>query len=173
MPTWSRLCHSNSTSPLSMSTSWAARPAQRRPSDHLQTRGPSSGTVDRDQRRVLRGDEELVVVALVTVASSNPPHLPVGGVEDHVLSATVGHTGTHVVGQEQARRGSAAPCSPWPSRLRRVQAETTQLPCVVDDHRSEPSRALFRGEEDVASGAVSRSCHPDAGRPEIEPRPER
>src|SRR5215210_1558501 len=45
--------------------------------------------VDRDQRRVLGRDEELVVVPLIAVGGPYPLYLPIGVVQDHVLALAV------------------------------------------------------------------------------------
>src|SRR5215213_452613 len=47
---------------------------------------PRHLSVDRDQRRVLSRDEELVVVALVAVAGPDPLYLPIRVVHEHVLA---------------------------------------------------------------------------------------
>src|SRR5215211_8717871 len=47
---------------------------------------PRHLTVNRDQRRVLWGDEELVVVPFVAVAGPDPLYLPIRVVADHVLA---------------------------------------------------------------------------------------
>ena len=57
---------------------------------------PGHGAVDRDQRGVLRADEELVVVPVVAVAGAEAGHLAVGMVEDHVLVHPV-HPGEHAL----------------------------------------------------------------------------
>src|SRR5215212_2896257 len=50
---------------------------------------PSHLTVDRDQRRILGRDHELVVIPFVAVAGSDSLYLPVGMVTDHVLALSV------------------------------------------------------------------------------------
>src|SRR5215212_1287292 len=57
---------------------------------------PGHGAVDRDQRGVLRADEELVVVPVAAVAGAEAGYLAVGMVEDHVLVYPV-HPGEHAI----------------------------------------------------------------------------
>ena len=73
---------------------------------------PGHGVVDRYQGGVLRADEELVVVPVVSVARTQPGDLAVGGVEDHVLArrfAPGKHGPTSVGLDSEAHRASVGP----------------------------------------------------------------
>ena len=128
MPTCSRLCHSKSTLPVSMSTSWAIPSIPCRP-DMIEER--SVRVARRPSKRgVLRADEELVQVSPKAVARADPGYLAVRAVQDHVLAEAVAvvHTSHQV---STGLPGSSA-VSPWRTR----NCHTTQVVRVVDDHRS-------------------------------------
>src|SRR5919112_2224832 len=109
--------------------------------------------VGRQERGVAGSDGELVQVALVAVASLDPPYLPVRVVEDHVLpDAVSGHDPTLPPGQHRLTPVALhleVCCVP-------VFAEPDNPSEVVDDHRSILPGTLLRGHEDVARCSVVR-----------------
>src|SRR5215218_4373977 len=140
---------------------------------------PRHLTVDRDQRRVLWGDEELVVVPLVAVAGPDPGYLPIRVVADHVLAL--------------AKPGVVA-LPPGEHRLSPVGLhlevegvlliialqgmEPHRITTLANDQRSILAQAarpwlLLRGDEDVTGGRAARlRAHVDGGRAELRSRTE-
>src|ERR687889_610859 len=125
---------------------------------------PGHGAVDRDQRGVLRADEELVVVPIAAVAGAEAGYLAVGMVEDHVLVYPV-HPGEHALATvalhfEVVRASESA--------LQRT--EPHHLPAIVDYQRAALTNvSLLRADEDVARGCVVRlSGYFDGGWAEVD-----
>src|SRR5215211_63619 len=126
--------------------------------------------VDREQSRALRGDAEVVLVSPVAVARLDPLYLPVGTIEDHVLS--------------DAGPGLGLAFPPGQHRLalvllhleiQRVQpfTEPHGPSHVVDDHRPVLPPAQLRGGKDVPARPATRPrVHRDGGRPEVRARAE-
>src|SRR5215203_5596992 len=129
---------------------------------------PGHRVVDRDQRGVLRADEELVVVSITAVACTEALYLAVGVIEDHVVAWYLppGKDGSSPVGLHlEVHR---AP-------MRALQGtEPHHLPAIVEDHGTAlPSPALPRSDEDVAGGsAVRLHDHINSGRAKVRPRAE-
>src|SRR5215216_4165721 len=171
MPMCSRLCHSKMTSPVSMSTSWTI-PSQAilRATDRGKVR--SRRGVGRQERGVLRGDEELVEVPAVAVARAYPGYLMVGVIEDHILAHAMSgrdlalppgeHGPAMVVLQLEVSRGP-------------VLAKPHELPNVIDYHRAVLPGALLQSDEDVPESGIFarlRSSHLECGRAEVGARAE-
>src|SRR5215218_6257857 len=140
---------------------------------------PRHLTVDRDQRRVLWRDEELVVVALVAVAGPDPLYLPIRVVHEHVLALAKPRVESLPPGEHLLSLVSLH------LEVERVflvitlqRMEPYRLPAVVDDQRrvfaggARPGFFL-RGDEDVTGGR-SASLRPylDDWRPELRTRTE-
>src|SRR5215212_9753383 len=132
------LCHSKSTSPVSMSSSWTM---------------PWHRVEDGDQCRVLRAYEELVVVPVVAVGSPEPGYLAVGAVEDHVLALVLAwcfHPSEHGLAPVGLNLEVHRP----PIRVLQ-RTEPHHLAAIVDDQRAAlPHLTLLRGHKDVAWGCV-------------------
>src|SRR5215218_7905455 len=126
--------------------------------------------VGRQERGVLRGDQELVQVSPVAVARADAGHLAVRVVEDHVLADAVpGHDLTLPPGEHGSPPVALDPEVPG----RAVLAIPYELPLVVDDHRAVLACALLQGDEDVAGGgAGSPPPHLDGGRAKVGARAE-
>src|SRR5215207_5718458 len=156
------------------------------PVEHSAVRRTSYGgqiprhlTVDRDQRRVLGRDEELVVVALVAVAGPDPLYLPIRVVHEHVLALAKPRVESLPPGEHLLDLVFL------PLEIERVlrfitlqRLEPYRLPAVVDDQRcvfaggARPGFFL-RGDEDVTGGRTA-SLRPylDDWRPELQTRTE-
>src|SRR5215208_2541516 len=130
---------------------------------------PWHPVIDRDQRRVLRADQELVLVPFVAVARLDPGYLMVSMVADHVLARSRFHPGKH---------GPTPVCLRLEihgASMRFLQGtEPHYLPFVVDDQRAAlPCIALLWGEEDVAGGGGARLLGDlDGGRAKVGARAE-
>src|SRR5215213_5314007 len=140
---------------------------------------PRHLTVDRDQRRVLGRDEELVVVAVVAVAGPDPLYLPIRVVHEHVLALAKPRVeslppGEHLLALVRLHL-----------EIERVllfitlqRMEPYRLPAVVDDQRGVFAGAarlgfFLRGDEDVTGGrTASLRLYLDDWRPELRPRTE-
>src|SRR5215208_7942919 len=124
---------------------------------------PGHRAVDRDQRGVLRADEELVVVPVAAVASLDPCYLAVGMVEDHVLVYPI-HPGKHALAAVALHLEVVRASVPALQGT-----EPHHLAAIVDDHRAAlTSDALLRGNEEVAGGCVVRLLsHLDDGRAKV------
>jgi hypothetical protein len=132
--------------------------------------------VDRDQRNAFGRDQELVVVARVAVPRSEPPHLPVGAVEDDVLALAVAGVVADPPGEHRL-----APV-PLHLEVHHVQilvlqeAQPHGLSVVVEDHASVLPRtvllgSVLRGDEDAArSGIARRRTHRNDRRAEVRAR---
>src|SRR5919107_2240732 len=139
---------------------------------------PTHLTVDRDQRRILGRDHELVVIPLVAVAGSDSRYFPVGMVTDHILALTVS-------------RVVSLPPGEYPLSPVRLDFEVEgiglgilqgmephRLSAGVDDQRRVLGggllpRTLLRRDEDVAwRGAGQIRAHLDVGRAKVGARTE-
>src|SRR5215213_7948182 len=140
---------------------------------------PRHLTVDRDQRCILGRDEELVVVALVSVAGPDPLYLPIRVVHEHVLALAKPRVeslppGEHLLALvflhleiERVLRFIT---------LQRM--EPYRLTAIVDDQRCVLAGAarpgfFLRGDEDVTGGRTA-SLRPylDGWRAELRTRTE-
>ncbi len=145
-------------------------PAPHRPVLRTADRGEvcSCGDVGRQERGVLGGDEELVQVPKVAVASADPGYLLVRVIEEDILADAVPvndptlppgeHGSTLVVLQFEVPRGP-------------VLAKPHELPEVIDQHRAVLTGALLQRDKDV-SGGRSRSLfgHLDGCRAQVRAR---
>src|SRR5215217_4287619 len=135
--------------------------------------------VDRDQRRVLGRDEELVVVALVAVAGPDPLYLPIRVVHEHVLALAKPRVESLPPGEHLlALVGLHLEVERVFLFITLQGMEPDRLPPIVEDQRgvfARPARPrlLLRGDEDV-TGARTASLRPylDDWRPEIRTRTE-
>src|SRR5215212_7112294 len=129
---------------------------------------PGHRAVDRDQRGVLRANEELVVVSVAAVAAAEAGHLAVGMVEDHILVYPV-HPGEHALAAIALHFEIVRASVPTLQRT-----EPHHLPAIVDYQRAAlPSVSLLRADEDVAGGCVVRlSGYLDGGWAEVGARAE-
>src|SRR5215207_8852358 len=136
-------------------------------------------TVDRDQRCILRRDEELVVVTLVAVAGPDPLYLPIRVVHEHVLALAKPRVESLPPGEHLLALVSLH------LEIERVllfitlqRMEPYRLPAVVDDQRGVFAGAarlgfFLRGDEDVTGGrTASLRLYLDDWRPELRPRTE-
>src|SRR5215211_7734818 len=140
---------------------------------------PRHLTVDRDQRRVLGRDEELVVVALVAVAGPDPLYLPIRVLHEHVLALAEARVESLPPGEHLLALVSLH------LEVERVflcitleGMEPYRLTAIGDDQRGVFAGAarpgfFLRGDEDVTWGRTA-SLRPylDDWRAELRPRTE-
>src|SRR5215212_1100068 len=134
--------------------------------------------VDGDQRGVLGGDQELVVVSRVAVAGFDPRYLPVGMVADHALSPAEAGVVAYPPGQHRLALVLLQLEVHNVQGFFPQQVQPHGLSFVVQDHapvlpRSGLIRSVFRGDEDQAGGGIPRRHgHVDDRRAEIRARAE-
>src|SRR5215213_9621561 len=140
---------------------------------------PRHLTVDRDQRRVLGRDEELVVVSLVAVAGPDPLYLPISVVHEHVLALAEPRVESLPPGEHLLALVSLHLEIERVLRFIALQGmEPYRLPAVVDDQRGVFAGAarpgfFLRGDEDVTGGrTASLRLYLDDWRAELRPRTE-
>src|SRR5215207_7949514 len=140
---------------------------------------PRHLTVDRDQRRVLGRDEELVVVALVSVAGPDPLYLPIRVVHEHVLALAKPRVVSLPPGEHRLSLiGLHLEVESVFLIITLQGLEENRLTAIVDDQRCVLAGAarpgfFLRGDEDVTGGRTA-SLRPylDGWRAELRTRTE-
>src|SRR5215213_10546287 len=122
---------------------------------------PWNLVVDRDERRILGRDEELVMVPLVAVFGSKAGYLAIGVVADHVLALPVAGVVTLPPGEHRLSLVWLRLEVHHIHSLVLQEVQPHGLPVVVEDHATVLARPflvrpVLRGDEDAAGSSIVR-----------------
>ena len=129
-------------------------------------------SIDREERRISRRDQELVYVAAQSVTGVDRRDGSVGGVGDDVVAAPDSHGRASAPPGEDGLSAIALHAKVG-NALRVERIEPDDVALIVDDHRSGLRDGHLRCEEDQARRGVPRGrLDPDDRRPKIGSRHE-